>query len=294
MAASALGQLVTLSTRIEPLVKELNQTAGNVDDLSENTAILDALWRVYDAKGGKVSSAGCEQTVEILSEVPANLDENVRLLGAKALAKVLQYLPEELKAEQVEQLVVAPVLQDLEWFEQHGHIILFTEALHTVPASLLDLEATIPAVLQMASSENVTLRQAIAAVLATLLSIDGLELPPNAAPQLLEALRSCLEDSASEVRLGAMDALKSGARRSPASVIDKVRSILDVAVKMSKTEKSEEVKQAASHFLFYGFQLQSGQDVLQTFLKSCKDADLTRQLTEHSKRVLSKLDVDDL
>ena len=293
MASAALGELVALSTRIEPLVKELNQTAASISEISENPTVLDALWRVYDVKGAKVSAAGCEQSVEVLSEVASDLDENVRKMGTKALAVVLKFLPEESKSDQVEELVVTPLLQASEWFEEHGSLLLFTQAVNNIPSSMLDLNATIPAVLNHCSSDNTMVKQSAAAAVVTMLCTQGFEVPSSAVPKLVTELRTCLEDSLSEVRLEAVVTLKACAKRFPSFSLSRVESLMDVLVKLSKSDRSEEIKTQAGHCLFLLFELQDGQDTLQGYLKSCKDSDVQRQLLEHSKRVLQKLDIDD-
>lgn len=95
-AATGLGRLVPLSTRVDPLVTELvTGAAASPAGVDVQAAMLKALGQVLAASGDKVSAAVVGKAAEQLAGLLAHEHEPLRRAAAGAVGRVVALLPEE-------------------------------------------------------------------------------------------------------------------------------------------------------------------------------------------------------
>jgi HEAT repeat protein len=143
-AALALGQLMELSTRVDPLVTDLINSASSPDHSPEVAeSYLTALGSVFSSSGAKVSLKAKETAIDGLMALVSHSKDNVRVAAATALSSVAIHLHDEKKPdtsgggaedddeddddgnETLDRLIVLPLLQTLNesgehWQLKHG------------------------------------------------------------------------------------------------------------------------------------------------------------------------------
>uniref|UniRef100_A0A0D9YYV8 TOG domain-containing protein n=1 Tax=Oryza glumipatula TaxID=40148 RepID=A0A0D9YYV8_9ORYZ len=121
-AASALGKLSALSTRVDPLVSDLLSMLQSGDDAVKES-VLSALKGVVRHAGKSVSpvvrSRGCDLLKDLLQ---ADADD-VRSSAAKAIGTLCQYMEENETSDLVQTLLNMGTLPD--WCTRHGALLTF-------------------------------------------------------------------------------------------------------------------------------------------------------------------------
>jgi hypothetical protein len=84
-AASAMRQLMPLSTRVDPLVSELLSSASAAADASITAAILAALNHVLAVAGSRVSAAALGSCADSLDKLLASSNYHARAAAASAM-----------------------------------------------------------------------------------------------------------------------------------------------------------------------------------------------------------------
>lgn len=83
----ALGELVGLTTRVDPLLSDLASAASSAGDSAIKETMIEALGEVLERSGSKASPAAVEHVIQALSVLRDEPDEAVRGVVTKALGK---------------------------------------------------------------------------------------------------------------------------------------------------------------------------------------------------------------
>ena len=104
-AAAALGRLVTLQPRVDPLASDLLTTLDGATDKGVREAMLRAIAGVFAHAGKGVQPATVTRArVEISDALASTPDDGVRAAAALALAHVASWLTEDERVQLIEQL----------------------------------------------------------------------------------------------------------------------------------------------------------------------------------------------
>ncbi len=82
---SALGELMGLTTRVDPLLSDLASGASSAGESAMKETLLEALGEVLERAGSKASAGAIDATVQTLSVLQDEPDEGVRGAAARAL-----------------------------------------------------------------------------------------------------------------------------------------------------------------------------------------------------------------
>lgn len=91
----ALGQLMGLTTRVDPLISDLASAASSAADVAVKATILEALTEVLETAGTKASSGAIEQVIAIITALQSEQDEAVKTAALQSLGERWQkvYFP---------------------------------------------------------------------------------------------------------------------------------------------------------------------------------------------------------
>ena len=132
--AGALGKLMQLSPRVDPLVNELVNGLNKAEE-GVKTAMLSALASVMKFAGSKVSAPMLTKAEKLLKDLIYDDQKDVRKLAASAYGSLLGTLAEDSRVGVVEELENC----DGEWMAMQGLLLTLTSLADSAPASLVDL-----------------------------------------------------------------------------------------------------------------------------------------------------------
>ncbi|KAL0254871.1 translational activator of GCN4 [Diplodia seriata] len=93
-AAKALGTLITLTPRIDPLIAEL-VTGSKTSDHGVRTAMLKALYEVVSKAGGNMSEASRNSILGLIDADISEADDAMSIQNARLLGALIKNLPAE-------------------------------------------------------------------------------------------------------------------------------------------------------------------------------------------------------
>jgi hypothetical protein len=93
-AAKALGTLITLTPRIDPLIAEL-VTGSRTSDAGVRSAMLKALYEVISKSGGNMSEASRSAVLGLIDTDSEDNDDTMAITNARLLGALIKNLPAE-------------------------------------------------------------------------------------------------------------------------------------------------------------------------------------------------------
>lgn len=90
--AAALGRLMPLSVRVDPLLTELTTLCSKADSTAIKISALDALGTVLQMGGNKATAASLESTKAALVKALLEEDETIRASAAASLSRLVWFL----------------------------------------------------------------------------------------------------------------------------------------------------------------------------------------------------------
>uniref|UniRef100_R7WCR4 TOG domain-containing protein n=1 Tax=Aegilops tauschii TaxID=37682 RepID=R7WCR4_AEGTA len=185
-AASALGKLSALSTRIDPLVSDLLSMLQSGDDAVKES-VLSALKGVVRHAGKSVSSAIRSRGCTLLKDLLQADADDVRSSAAKAIGTLSQYMDETETTDLVQTLLSMGTLPD--WCTRHGALLTFSSISRHCPTKLCH-STSFPSIVDLLK-DSLKDDKINHSALATHISILG------------PAIGDTLKDSSSPVRVAA-------------------------------------------------------------------------------------------
>ena len=91
-AAKALGTLITLTPRIDPLIAEL-VTGSKTSDANVQNAMLRALYEVVSKAGSNMSEASRASILGLIDNDAVNIDDSMAITHARLLGALINNLP---------------------------------------------------------------------------------------------------------------------------------------------------------------------------------------------------------
>ncbi|KAF0910338.1 hypothetical protein E2562_001518, partial [Oryza meyeriana var. granulata] len=256
-AASALGKLSALSTRVDPLVSDLLSMLQSGDDAVKES-VLSALKGVVRHAGKSVSpvvrSRGCDLLKDLLR---ADADD-VRSSAAKAIGTLCQYMEENETSDLVQTLLNMGTLPD--WCTRHGALLTFCSiSMHC--SSKLCRSTAFPSIVDLLKDslkdDKFPVREASTKTLGRLLCY---QLQSEASTvQLIQLLVLALRDDSSEVRRRSLSCLKAAAKINNSALATHL-SILGPAIAEALKDTNTPVRVAAERCALHVFQLTKGAD----------------------------------
>jgi HEAT repeat protein len=213
-AATALGGLMTMSTRIDPLVTELlagvSNTEGGVQE-----AMLTALQQVL-LKAGKTVSP------ELLAKVGSNLvallthdEENIRIFSAKTLGVYSKFVGEAALNTLMDHILSPDPSRS--WQARHGASLALTSVIHhnsTLFSNPKYHKLILSLVLKYLNDEKVPVRQSSCETIGQIV-VDPEVANSPLLEQLLAPMSDLLSDETSDVKITVLKVIKKVAKLYP-------------------------------------------------------------------------------
>lgn len=135
-AGIALGYLITIHMRPDPLFNELYNGIKGAEETAMRDTYLQALRGCIEPSGERMSPPIRKQTLTLLNGFVAHPDDSSRVVGAGCLGALCKWLPDdELRAVADEHLLVDGA--SLDWELRHGRSTALFVALKSTPERLL-------------------------------------------------------------------------------------------------------------------------------------------------------------
>lgn len=296
--ATALGKLMNMSPRVDPLVAQL--TSGVLENGGGvQAAMMDALQNLLNYSGAKVSAPMRSKAIAALQPLLHHERGQVRKLAAGGLGSVLQHLDDDEVADLMEGCLLAPAA---EWTAQHGKALALSYAVRYSASRMAPYADNLVELAgRYSGDDNAMVRQATCTLIGFIIGsgeahgTGGGKAAAAATPtfdtsvlsQFIPVLAQLLADSTSEVRRAAAVAVKRFAKLAPDAAEHFLGEIIPPLFKVCK-DFNLGVKLAAERALMHVLQAYSGEQRLVLF---CKTADplLAGQVTEYVRRVVKKL-----
>ncbi|KVI07286.1 Armadillo-like helical [Cynara cardunculus var. scolymus] len=250
-AASALGKLSALSTRVDPLVGDLlsnlQASEGGVRE-----AILVALQGVVKYAGKSVSAPVKTRVFDLLKVMIYNDDDQIRSSSARILGILSEHLEDDQISELLEEL--PDKASSPNWSARHGSLLTISSMLRHIPTIV-------------AASPSFTTDPS----------------NTNAHKGTVASIASAMQDDSSEVRRRALFALKAVAKANPTLVMIHVTVYGPVLAECLK-DGSMPVRLAAERCSLHALQLTKGIENVQAAQKYLTGLDARRiaKLSEYS------------
>lgn len=87
---TALGQLMGLTTRVDPLISDLASAASSATDVAVKATMLEALAEVLEKAGAKASEGAIEQVVSVITSLQSERDEAIQVAALRSLGEPWQ------------------------------------------------------------------------------------------------------------------------------------------------------------------------------------------------------------
>ncbi|KAM3294426.1 hypothetical protein ACQJBY_037360 [Aegilops geniculata] len=291
-AASALGKLSALSTRIDPLVSDLLSMLQSGDDAVKES-VLSALKGVVRHAGKSVSSAIRSRGCTLLKDLLQADADDVRSSAAKAIGTLSQYMDETETTDLVQTLLSMGTLPD--WCTRHGALLTFSSISRHCPTKLCH-STSFPSIVDLLKDslkddkvlaqfallcylkyhcvsmcsnsclfvEKFPVREASTETLGRLLCYQ-LQFGGSTL-QLVQLLILASRDSSTEVRRRSLSCIKAAAKINHSALATHI-SILGPAIGDTLKDSSSPVRVAAERCAVHVFQLTKGADYVTTAQK---------------------------
>jgi len=292
-AAAALGKLVGITTRVDPLVKDLcsnvANTAGGGEEVEEVRAtILAALSDVLLQVGHKVKPKSLQLAWDTLSDARGEADQSSRVSVAEGLALCARNSSDEQFLERVQDLVHEGAgIRDMpQWRLRHG-VALEVAAVAQHCSGRLQAAATAQiakVAVGALKDDNVMVQTAAATALMHLVEDDSAGISPALAGTILDAVSPLVVPTSNKDLLRtACHAVRLSALSSPQAAVKRLAVLVPSLYTISAKHTANDVRVAAQQALASALQIHSEPSVLAAYLDSVKPAfknELSRFVTQ--------------
>nr|GEV72458.1 protein ILITYHIA [Tanacetum cinerariifolium] len=284
-AASALGKLSALSTRVDPLVGDLLSNL-QASDGGVREAILAALKGVVKHAGKSVSAPVKTRVYDLLKEMIYNDDDQIRSSSARILGIISEYLEEDQVSELLEEL--PDEASSPSWTARHGAVLTISSMLRHIPTMMSAsplFTAVSDCLKNSLKDEKFPVREVSTKALGRLL-LHQIQKDPsntNAHKGTVVSIASAMQDDSSEVRRRALFALKAASKAKPSVVMIHV-TVYGPALAECLKDGSTPVRLAAERCALHALQLTKGTENVQAAQKYITGLDARRisKLSEYS------------
>lgn len=282
--AIALGQLMTLSTRIDPVVKELCDKITQANDDSVQLSHLKALEAILESVGSKVSVFS--DVIPLLQEQVEDENDEVRAIAQQCLASVLP----NANAEAIDGLTqyIMPKSTDCptSWTERYGRMAILHELIKLPEWTEGHGDVAMDIIISTQSEDNIPIQMIRLKCVGALLS----ERPSNIVENLRE-LAHGVGASNKDVCKTALKCIKTFSKKNAITTGSHLEILIPPMQALIKSTNVS-VKMATERTLLHVLQVHSNPDTLTQYLNTLTDAASRKILSEYARRVLSKLNPD--
>uniref|UniRef100_A0A4W5R6Q8 GCN1 activator of EIF2AK4 n=1 Tax=Hucho hucho TaxID=62062 RepID=A0A4W5R6Q8_9TELE len=288
-AAEALGQLVSIHSKVDPLFTEQLSAIHNAEDSGVRYTMLQALRFVIQGAGSKVDPAIRKNITTTLLSMLGHDEDATRMSSAGCLGELCAFLSEEDLRSVLLQHVLADI-SGVDWMVRHGRSMALAIAVKSAPEQLCveEYSSTVTeAILASATADRIPIATSGIRAMGYLMrhqlrTEEGITSP-------LSFPLQCLQNQSSDIRLVSERVLwwvfKDEATPSlePALIKPLVKSLLD-----NTKDKNTSVRAQSEHTIVSLLRLRQGEQTMQS-VSAILDSASNELLSDCHRRSLRKI-----
>ncbi|XP_038201038.1 eIF-2-alpha kinase activator GCN1 [Arvicola amphibius] len=289
-AADALGKLISIHIKVDPLFTELLNGIRVMEDPGVRDTMLQALRFVIQGAGAKVDAAIRKNIVSLLLSMLGHDEDNTRISSAGCLGELCAFLTEEELSTVLQQCLLADI-SGIDWMVRHGRSLALSVAVNVAPSRLCAGKHS-NEIQDMILSNAVADRIPIAVsgirgmgfLMKYHIETGGGQLPPRLSSLLIK----CLQNPSSDIRLAA-EKMIWWANRDPQPPLEPqaIKPILKALLDNTK-DKNTVVRAYSDQAIVNLLKMRQGEELFQSLSKILDVASL-EALNECNRRSLKKL-----
>uniref|UniRef100_A0A452TVP7 Stalled ribosome sensor GCN1 n=1 Tax=Ursus maritimus TaxID=29073 RepID=A0A452TVP7_URSMA len=289
-AADALGKLISIHIKVDPLFTELLNGIRVMEDPGVRDTMLQALRFVIQGAGAKVDVVIRKNIVSLLLSMLGHDEDNTRISSAGCLGELCAFLTEEELSAVLQQCLLADV-SGIDWMVRHGRSLALSVAVNVAPSRLCAGKYS-SEVQDMILSNAVADRIPIAVsgirgmgfLMKHHIETGGGQLPAKLSSLFIK----CLQNPSSDIRLVA-EKMIWWANKDPLPPLDPqaIKPILKALLDNTK-DKNTVVRAYSDQAIVNLLKMRQGEEVFQALSKILDVASL-EVLNECNRRSLKKL-----
>ncbi|XP_019394778.1 PREDICTED: eIF-2-alpha kinase activator GCN1 isoform X1 [Crocodylus porosus] len=289
-AADALGKLIVIHVKVDPLFTELLNGIRSSEDSGIRDTMLQALRFVTQGAGAKVDAAIRKNISTVLLGMLGHDEDTTRMASAGCLAELCAFLSEEELSSVLQQHLLADV-SGIDWMVRHGRSLALSVAVNVAPSRLC-LPKYYNTVQEMIFSNATADRIPIAIsgirgmgfLMKYHIEAEGGNLPLK----LSNFFIKCLQNPSSDIKLVAEKMIWwANKKHMPSLDPQTIKPILKALLDNTK-DKNTSVRAYSDQAIVNLLKMREGEEVLQSVSKILDAASLDL-LNESCRRSLKKL-----
>ncbi|XP_014444459.1 eIF-2-alpha kinase activator GCN1 [Tupaia chinensis] len=288
-AADALGKLISIHIKVDPLFTELLNGIRVLEDPGVRDTMLQALRFVIQGAGAKVDAVIRKNIVSLLLSMLGHDEDHTRVSSAGCLGELCAFLPEEELHTVLQQCLLADV-SGIDWMVRHGRSLALSVAVNVAPGRLCagrysgDVQEMI---LSNAMADRIPIAVSGVRGMGFLMKYHietGGQLPAR----LSSLFVKCLQNPSSDIRLVA-EKMIWWANKDPLPPLDPqaIKPILKALLDNTK-DKNTVVRAYSDQAIVNLLKMRQGEELFQSVSKILDVASL-EVLNECNRRSLKKL-----
>ncbi|XP_023576671.1 eIF-2-alpha kinase activator GCN1 isoform X2 [Octodon degus] len=289
-AADALGKLISIHIKVDPLFTELLNGIRVMEDPGVRDTMLQALRFVIQGAGAKVDAVIRKNIVSLLLSMLGHDEDNTRISSAGCLGELCAFLTEEELSTVLQQYLLADV-SGIDWMVRHGRSLALSVAVNVTPCRLCtgrystDVQDMI---LSNAVADRIPIAVSGVRGMGFLMKYH-IETGAGLLPAKLSSLFiKCLQNPSSDIRLVA-EKMIWWANKDPLPPLDHqaIKPILKALLDNTK-DKNTVVRAYSDQAIVNLLKMRQGEELFQSLSKILDVASL-EALNECNRRSLKKL-----
>ncbi|XP_069353515.1 stalled ribosome sensor GCN1 [Eulemur rufifrons] len=289
-AADALGKLISIHIKVDPLFTELLNGIRVMEDPGVRDTMLQALRFVIQGAGAKVDVVIRKNIVSLLLSMLGHDEDNTRISSAGCLGELCAFLTEEELSTVLQQCLLADV-SGIDWMVRHGRSLALSVAVNVAPSRLCAGKYSSEVqemILSNATADRIPIAvsgvRGMGFLMRHHIKTGGGQLPARLSSLLIK----CLQNPSSDIRLVA-EKMIWWANKDPLPPLDPqaIKPILKALLDNTK-DKNTVVRAYSDQAIVNLLKMRQGEEVFQSLSKILDVASL-EVLNEVNRRSLKKL-----
>ncbi|XP_030316225.1 eIF-2-alpha kinase activator GCN1 isoform X2 [Calypte anna] len=287
-AADALGKLIIIHVKVDPLFTELLNGIRSSDDSAIRDTMLQALRFVTRGAGAKVDAAIRKNISTLLLGMLGHDEDATRMASAGCLAELCAFLSEEELSTVLHQHLLDT--SGVDWMVRHGRSLALSVAVNVTPDRLCSpryYNSVQEMILSNATADRIPIAVSGIRGMGFLMKYH-MEEEGNLPPKLSSLFIKCLQNSSSDIKLVAEKMIWwANKNHLPSLDPQTIKPILKALLDNTK-DKNTSVRAYSDQAIVNLLKMRAGEEVLESVSKILDAASL-ELLNESCRRSLKKL-----
>uniref|UniRef100_A0A3P9ANS1 TOG domain-containing protein n=1 Tax=Esox lucius TaxID=8010 RepID=A0A3P9ANS1_ESOLU len=291
-AAEALGQLVSIHSKVDPLFTEQLSAIRTAEDSGVRETMLQALRFVIQGAGSKVDPAIRKNITTTLLSMLGHDEDATRMSSAGCVGELCAFLSEEELRSVLLQHILADI-SGVDWMVRHGRSMALAIAVKSAPESLCGEEyssTVVEAILASATADRIPIATSGIRAMGYLMRHQLRTKGGSGCPQrIITQFVKCLQNQSSDIRLVSERVLwwvfkeETTPSLEPTLIKPLVKSLLD-----NTKDKNTSVRAQSEHTIISLLRLRQGEETMQS-VSAILDSASNDLLSDCHRRSLKKI-----